>query len=213
MRSPSFQMLSPGSLIQTPRIRPPISQPPQPELLSPQRSQQAVSPQRAPVPVPQSYEDFWNNRSHPRVPVLAPPVNLQARASNEAQTPTNRQPPPPLQTLAAAPTTPRRVPRTGLRSPSEQAASEAEAAEVLTFLSSPNNSGYYPGNGNNVPNGSPLRPSMPQQFGSAANGKARNPASSSTAAPKATARAMSSQDIDRCLDAMSDSEDEGDRIR
>ena len=108
-----------------------------------------------------AYESFWREHeggartatqatSFPlEGPCLAPPLDIIPRRPRPLDT-TNQAPPPPRRNdlskpqIRHSPKTPSPKKSLKLRTPSQQAAVEQDAVETLLFMSSPNNSGYYP---------------------------------------------------------------------
>lgn len=175
---------------------------------SPQYSQ---SQQNHPGPrsaqLPSSYDDFWNSQSQNRPPILAPPADLRPRNMYQSHDPLRS--PPNLHPLAA-PTTPQRRPQINVRSPSEQRACEADAVEALAFMSSPNNSGYYPKIGQGL-SGSPTRSQSQNKATATQPAKLSTSQDSQPPAKRPMTQQEQDRSIDSRLDAMSDDSDEDDR--
>ena len=238
--SPIKARKSPRSADSTPRVNKHIQMSPPQPLPFPQRSPKPLSRGSATITVPSSYEAFWSSQSNsqtrlqlPAKPSLAPPADIQIR--NPARsTDSIRAPPPPSLLMPHQPSTPQRR-RAGigtLRSPSEQAASEAEAVEVLAFMSSPNNSGYYHYHGLNdgpapaTPRKSvtstPVRKPQPSRGIGTALDHHHHPAAAKSvvqnAVPGRTGKGswrpmMTDEELNRRLDDMSDSEDDEPKAR
>ena len=125
---------------------------------SPKRQAQS-RPNSATSPQPtRTYESFWSehtrnahlysHRSPGRAlaePSLAPPADILHRSQTAQYPGQNRAAPPRLQT-SNMPATPQRHTFSGTRTPAQQSADEQDAIDSLIFMSSPNNTGYFPGN-------------------------------------------------------------------
>ena len=227
-RSPIKARKSLRSADSTPRVNKHVQMSPPQPLPFPQRSPKPPSRGSATITVPSSYEAFWSSQSSsqtrlqlPTKPSLAPPADIQARNPSRP-TDSIRAPPPPSLLMPQQPSTPQRR-RAGigtLRSPSEQAASEAEAVEALAFMSSPNNSGYYHYHGLNDGPATPRKSvtstpvRKPQSSRSAATAPghptAKQSVQNAIPARKGSSRPMTDEELDRRLDDMSDSEGEED---
>ena len=188
---------------------------------------------RAPPQIGAAYESFWREHEgnsnvtayHARGnsaegPSLAPPVDILPR--NPRRRDSLARNPPTLRTSdlydpkdSLVPRTPSPKKPSSLRTPSQQAAVEKDAVESLLFMSSPGNSGYHPPV---VLSGTPLRSefasqnSRPGVFGqNHSKGDAVMPFSGLHQEQATTRKPLSDADVDKLLDAMSDttSSDEG----
>lgn len=158
---------------------------------------------------------------------LAPPADIVPAAS------ARRRPASSMKPIIAVPSTPPRLQTSAAikqRTPSQNAAMEADAIETLLFMSSPGNSGYHPSNHPSGPQQSPLRSQFSVQSSQPLTTQrrvnfaaSRGSSEEDIKAVKYTGRPRQSRhslvrvdldgeldDIDRMLDTMaSDSEDEG----
>ena len=132
--------------------------PPRKDALSAARGRypQELGPLRSPVcQVGSAYESFWREHEGNASSIteattvppgglsLAPPLDIIPRRSR-ARDVTNQAPPLSKPQTCLYPKTPSPKKPPNLRTPSQQAAVEQDAVETLLFMSSPNNSGYYP---------------------------------------------------------------------
>ena len=118
--------------------------------------------------LPPKTQQYLLYKEFSKTPSLAPPVDIHS--SSASGRPHSKSRP----QIATNPSTPPRPPRPAQRTPSQNAAMEADAIETLLFMSSPGNSGRYAANGGSAQT-SPLRSAFTERDGS------RNHATSASA--------------------------------